>query len=496
MLLKTLTFWLDRYSGRILLAALLLGAILRWVQISTHDFWYDEAVSALIARLSTIQILGNAAADDHPFGYYLLLHFWLGLGQSEAIIRSLSALVNLATVLLVYGLGRRLFDRPTAVLAALLAAVLPFQIYYAQETRFYGVVVFLSTAIIWIFLAAVQTNKSWWIWLGYAAVAALGIYTHYFVAFLIIGAHIWFLLNIRQYTKVFPRLAGADLLVAVVFVPQLGQALARTGIYLTGASWQASPSLLSPLATIYYLLFGHRTPIWMFPVALFLVLTALVLTLWETRRRVPDKRNLELFLWCVVVTPIVIVLLISWGIRPIYLDRSFAVSSTALALLLARGFMAAPRWSPTPYLIGLLAVPIGVTLVMNWVTPDPAKPPIEPATALIAADFKPEDVSLHLQDASYMPALWYSPQIPHVLGNIPGALFTTVQTHRVLGGDVVKWQSALAGKDRLWLTVMPGFVGPEQKAVFEKINATYPMLIKYDWGPVQLYLYNLKERKK
>ena len=93
--MKTL---LERYSDRVLIIALVVGAGLRWFQIGAHGFWYDETFSSLTARLSLDQILSNVAIDVHPPGYYMLLHFWLQLGQSEAIIRSFSALFSLGAI--------------------------------------------------------------------------------------------------------------------------------------------------------------------------------------------------------------------------------------------------------------------------------------------------------------------------------------------------------------------------------------------------------------
>jgi len=184
-------------------------------------------------------------------------------------------------------------------------------------------------------------------------------------------------------------------------------------------------------------------------------------------------------------------MIISWLIRPIYVERSFAFTTPALALLLARGAIAAPRQSPTRYLVALLTVPIVITLAAHVITPDPAKPPIREAIRVVEAGVDPGDVILHLQDASFMSAAWYAPDVPHLLIDVPDALFIGVTTHRLFGGDVVSWQSALAKSNRLWLIVMPGYNGPEQIAVRQMIDASYPRLAMEDWGAVQLYLYDL-----
>jgi hypothetical protein len=245
------------------------------------------------------------------------------------------------------------------------------------------------------------------------------------------------------------------------------------------------------LTTLYYLLFAHRSPIWLAPVALFLTLAVLLLTLWDGRRRPQAERKIEAAFWFCLVVPIVLVIMVSWLVRPIYLERSFAVSAPALMLLLSRGMVAAPKRSPAPYLGIALAITFVITLVMHAVTPDPVKPPLREAARMIEQNFEPQDVSLHLQDASTIPALWYTPEIPHLFEQ-NGTAWVLPQDRRHFGGDTADWQAAMVGADRLWLTVMPGYNDAKQEAVFQNIDSTYPRLMAQDWGEIQLYLYNLR----
>ena len=75
--------------------------------------------------------------------YYTLLREWMHFGQTEFVIRSLSALFGIAAIPAVYRLGRRLFDVPTGLIAAALLATHSFHIRYSQEARAYSLQVFL-----------------------------------------------------------------------------------------------------------------------------------------------------------------------------------------------------------------------------------------------------------------------------------------------------------------------------------------------------------------
>jgi uncharacterized membrane protein len=483
-----------KYHGHwLLVGVLLIGAAVRWLHIGSHSFWYDEALSNLIASLTPAQIFANVASSDHPPGYYLMLHFWQSVGTSEFTIRSLSAIFSLAAIGVVYAVGRRRFGRTTAALAAVGMALAPFQVYYAQEARMYGMVIFFAAATTWLFFEAIELKGNRFAWAAYGIVSTCGLYLHYYTAFLLLGLHVWFILHWKQNRAVLVHLLSADALISLLFLPQMSQALTRTTAYLGGVAWQTTPSLLSPFTTIFYLLFAHRSPLWMVPIGMYLSLAVLALVLLEIRRRPNSEGRWETALWLSVFTPIAIVMLVSWGIRPIYLERSFAVCTPALMLLLARGGTTRTTRSPVPFVLMALALPITVTLLAHLTTLDPAKPPIREAAQAIGANYRSGDVSLHLQDASCIPSLWYAPNVKHLTIDIPNAIWTPQQTHQLFGGGIAELESTLAGAKRLWLTVMPGYMSSEQWAIWDCINGTYPQVIERNWGAVQLQLYDLAD---
>ncbi len=96
----------------ILGAILLLAAALRFYKIDVQSLWYDEGNSARIAERSVQLIVEGAAGDIHPPLYYLLLKFWRGIfGDSEAGLRSLSALCGVFSVLFSFLIGRNLLGQ-------------------------------------------------------------------------------------------------------------------------------------------------------------------------------------------------------------------------------------------------------------------------------------------------------------------------------------------------------------------------------------------------
>jgi len=120
------------------LMAILLAFALRVDALAAQSLWNDEGTSVALASLSIEAIINGAARDIHPPLYYLLLHFWMPFaGNTEYAVRFLSVIAGVLIVAFVFRIAYFLFDARVARLAALLAALSPFQVYYSQEARMY-----------------------------------------------------------------------------------------------------------------------------------------------------------------------------------------------------------------------------------------------------------------------------------------------------------------------------------------------------------------------
>lgn len=140
----------------ILLLALViaLAAGLRFYQLGSQSLWADEGNSAALASRAFAQIARDAANDIHPPLYYWLLHVWTALfGASETALRAFSAMCGVLVVAVTFEIGRRTFGLWTGLIAAFIAAISPFQIYYSQEARMYALLALeaaLSVLLAWI----------------------------------------------------------------------------------------------------------------------------------------------------------------------------------------------------------------------------------------------------------------------------------------------------------------------------------------------------------
>ena len=71
------------------------GLALMLPQLGEKGFWLDEALSVARARLDSGSLWREIATSQANMGlYYVLLHFWVSLGTSEAIVRGLDVTVR------------------------------------------------------------------------------------------------------------------------------------------------------------------------------------------------------------------------------------------------------------------------------------------------------------------------------------------------------------------------------------------------------------------
>lgn len=146
---KKTSGWWTRNWVLVMILGLALALRLPYLNGS---FWLDEAAQALeSSRNFASQIL--ITDDFQPPLLHYLLYFAINLGgTSEWWLRLVGALIPaLLTILGTYILGKKLFNKPVGLVAALFLATNSFHIYLSQELRPYSLSAFWAIWS-WIFL--------------------------------------------------------------------------------------------------------------------------------------------------------------------------------------------------------------------------------------------------------------------------------------------------------------------------------------------------------
>ena len=133
-------FSAERKDLVLLFLVLLLAFSLRVYHLGTLSLWIDEAFTRFYSENSLSYLWTTGfRLDPNPPAYYTLMHFWMQVfGHSEWALRAPSVLASLLTIVLVYLLGKELANSAVGLFAALLMALAPMEIWYAQEARTYA----------------------------------------------------------------------------------------------------------------------------------------------------------------------------------------------------------------------------------------------------------------------------------------------------------------------------------------------------------------------
>lgn len=165
-----------------MMAGLLLALVVyHLLTIHRQSLFVDEVWELHHARESFAQI--PRIPDSMPPLFSWMLKAWVGLfGENAA--RWLPAVCSMGAVVAAWWFMRRIFSATEAVAAAVLLTVSPFVLFYAQHIRAYALFLLLATASIGASGLAVRTRDGRYFWL-WVAMAVVGMWTHYYYAFVI-----------------------------------------------------------------------------------------------------------------------------------------------------------------------------------------------------------------------------------------------------------------------------------------------------------------------
>ena len=304
---------------------MVLGAI----AVGRPSFWGDEAatISASTRSLPDLARLVSSVDAVHAT-YYLMMHGWFLLApHTEAWSRVPSCLACGGAGAGVVVLTKLLADRPTALVAGVIFAVLPRMTWAATEARSFA---FSALAAVWVtvvLVVATRRNVAS-VWVLYSLLLSFSTVFFIFVA-LMIPVHCVVVLVHRAGGVVFARFAAASLAAIASLVPFVLYTSHQVGQVNWIAMWALPARVM--LVRQY---FDNAMPVAGVAFLLFLVAVCV--------RPRPNLRSLVqpagapagiAVAWMVI--PTAVLLVYSDLVQPIYLDRYLTFSVPGMALLLA-----------------------------------------------------------------------------------------------------------------------------------------------------------------
>lgn len=346
----------------LLILIVLVFARLTWA-LGAKNLWWDESLSLLRAESDWHTLLlgrivlsdgihQTLTIDQHPFGFFVLLGILVRLaGKNEFVLRFPAAM---ASTLLVpalwvqahYLVRRGVVPAATPYVAALLAALNPFYLWYGQEARMYTLVALLAilstySLLRWAEASNHRTRRRFLF--GYTLTIAYFLTIHYFAVLLLPVHAVIFHVRLAQRdrrlaTAVAALLLGIGLVIGLI-AAWIILSQPRSGVNFQPISLAVLvPDLLNAFSL------GLSVDIaqawWL---DLVFGAAALVGLLWSVRRR----RSLLAGGWLLpafILTPILLLLAIN-QVQPAYMNaRHMGLISGAFLLLVASGIALAWQW--------------------------------------------------------------------------------------------------------------------------------------------------------
>jgi mannosyltransferase len=146
---------------------LIVAAGLRLYTLGSADFVGDEHFTALYYETRAHQTFNSLI--------YRLIAFSQGLlGESEFALRLPSFILGVASIYLIYLLGRQLFSPSVGLLAAAILTFFPWHIWHSQYARYYAAVIFFVALMHVFFVRSLQKDSILFLVLaGIAAILAV-----------------------------------------------------------------------------------------------------------------------------------------------------------------------------------------------------------------------------------------------------------------------------------------------------------------------------------
>jgi mannosyltransferase len=481
------------------LLTIVIALALRMYRLGSQSLWLDEAWSIRVANHSLGEIL-RYRSNIPPLHQMVLHLFMAGLGTSEFPVRLPSVLAGVLSIVLVYAIATRLFNRSVGLVAGLILAISPYHVWYSQEARPYALFIVLSLASVWFFLD-LRGKPNFIGFAGYVVTTTLATYTHVYALFLLLFQNLYMLYSWRKPARLGQKWIVAQATVLVLSVPWYyfiffilsgrGGAAPWAGfrkemdlvvipytffVYSLGTS--VGPSLadlhLSRSLDLFMPYVGVLLP------ACIAFALVFLLGLYSTTKDKSRLSFLLLYLFVPILGAFMITLLYN---RITYNVRYTAVALPAYTIVLAKGITSVKRKDWRLFLVLLVVGFSAYALGNYYFNAKYAKEDTRSAAEYLETAAGERDVILVLEIS--LAIEYYFDGTAEVHGIYGSQLESTAGLHNELS-------HIARGHNKLWLVWSRPWVDPEA-SVKRYFDERYEIIDRQDFPGVQVYGYVLEE---
>ncbi len=525
----------SRIQYYLLALTIFLGSLLRFYHIGQQPLWLDEAFSYWFSGL-TIDELWTVVPqfETNPPLYYTILKIWsLLFGSTEACLRSLSAVMSIGCIPLVFLIGKRI-GKPDdtswlGVIAAFLFSVFPVHVQYAQEARSYAMLTFAASLVL-LMVLWIMTDPKWGCepiigrsgdqnngkglskflpWLTTVFAVSFTLWLHNTAVLYIVTIFsivlVWFFRELNANRTFLSNLLIVVILVCLSWVPYLIFLIPQT----TSASLPIpKPTALSVIDAVAWLLLGSSlTSATVAKLILKIAVLVFIFTLaavgwFHIRRRY--GRYVSILILGSIFGPILAELVFSVLYRPIFLARTLVYVSVPFYIAVAAGILSL-RDSRKRALVTIMVALILLKWTYSFHAMKQEREPWDQIAQTVAQKAR-EDIVLLVPNNIELPFSYYANSIRNNnLQIIPlpfsmSCLLRQAASQR-LGPDIVKAiqigpshipaiSKAIAGKSRVWLITRREDIFDQDRIVFSVLKKEREFISASEFGDINVFQFN------
>jgi mannosyltransferase len=523
----------------LLVFSILLGTFLRFHQIGAQPLWLDEAFSHWFSSRTMLELWTIVPKfEANPPLYYTLLKLWRSLfGSSEACLRSLSAVMSIGCIPLVFMLGRlmgkSIEGNWLGAMGALMFSLSPLHIQYAQEARPYAMLTFGATLVLcaslWIVRHPTEAcepiisklllpkhyagNSAGWskslAWMITVVAIAFTLWLHNTSILYILTISLiilaWFSLELRFNRIFLVNLMVVAFIVFLLWAPYL--------IFLIPQAISASlpipkPTFLSALDTVVWLLYGNAIP-WATSTSAILKIVAFVFIiafaavgLLNIRRR--GGQYVSILILGSIFGPILLELLFSATVRPIFLARTIIYVSVPFYIAVAAGILML-RDSRKRIIVMMMISLIFSKWTFNYYR-EYQKEPWDKIANIVASQAK-DDVVLLVPNNLELPFSYYMEKtnnsivqiIPlpfpisfflHPAPNLERLSSDSFKAIQIRPSDVSAIDNVVSRKSPIWLVTRAEYLFDPDRIVYNALIQKRKLITQWRVADIRVFKFN------
>ncbi len=484
----------------LLFLVLLIGFCLRVYNLGKHSFWYDETKSILETENLLTPIKYYCDVNPPLFGW--ILFFWKLLGENEFTLRLLPLLFGMVAIVMVYKLGKVLFNKKVGLVSAFLLAISPFHIYYSQELRSYTLITFLSLVSIYCLNESLKEKNSRY-WISLVITNILCVYAHSIAVFLLAAENIYILIFYKKYKDLFRKWLVSQFIILLFCIPIVMIMSNRPIIGFL--YWIPKPSLLMLMQLFNVFNLGYNADKIMYLGSFLIFFILFVYGIWAGKK----EKGAIFLLTAWLFIPISLAMFISIILKEssIFLYRAFIFVLPAYLIILANGFSRMKK--NMGYLILSFIILLTSLSLYNYYS-DIFLVPFHPyvnekkenklAADYIRNNFKEGDGVAHTCRSTYGSFLFYHKkklEEKWVISKynkdwdpLSRVYYSFDASRKLLNLEPVSIAQFVRGKNRLWL-VLSGwrFDYLESPDIKDWLDKNYILLEEKNFKGMSVYLY-------